>query len=507
MISKEIEAEVKRLYHAEHLTRNGIAKHCGIHLTTVNRILGLRVKEVPAPLLRTSVVDPYVAFLLEKLKEYPNIRSTRLFLMLVDRGFKGSVQQLRRRVQILRPGRGKRAHLPLTAFAGDQAQADWAHFGVIKIGKAERKLSCFVMVLSYSRWLYAIFTFDQTLESFLRCHVLAFHHFEGVAREIRYDNLKAAVIDRYGSAVRYNDGLLELAGHYHFRPSACNPYSGNEKGRVERAIRYIRDSFAVGRHFRDLSDANAQLTAWVNETANRRSWPDDRTRTIDQVWREEKERLMALPEHEFSCPHRRQVRSGKTPLVRFDRNDYSIPYGLVGKHLTLVATETTVSLFDAALGVATHQRTYDQGMKVIDRAHFVGLYDRGPGGETVTARAYVIQLIPLADRLFELMIDHGVPLGGATARLLELIAENGESIVRSAVDEALSKGISRPAFLVQLCHRLALNKTHAPSLPMELPDRPGVKNLNIKTHDPASYDSLAIRSSTKPINDKDQNHD
>jgi len=504
MISKDIEAEIKRLYHAEHQSRHSIAKYFGIHQGTVNRVLGLKAKLIRAELIRSTLVDPFVPFVIETLTRHPRMRSTRLYLMLVDRGYKGSVQQLRRRVAHLRPQVQPRTHLPLSAFAGDEAQADWAHFGVIKVGKAERMLSCFVMVLSYSRYLFARFTFDQTLESFLRCHVLAFRHFGGAVRQVRYDNLKSAVIDRHGDAVRYNDALLELAGHYHFRPSACNPYSGNEKGRVERTIRFVRDSFATGRVYRDLADANSQLSEWVDKVANRRPWPDDRLQTVHDVWQDEQQRLLSLPANDLSSTLKRPTRSGKTPLVRFDRNDYSIPYQLVGKPLTLIANDDDVKIFEADSEIARHKRSYDQGQRIIDRSHFIGAYERRPGAETVTARAYLTALIPATNRLFELMVEHGVGLGAGVAKILSLITEYGEAVVGRAVGEAVTKEIARPAFVAQLCQRYALEKKATPTLPIDLPDRPGVRELTTKTHDPSNYDHLARNSDNKKPEEGDK---
>ena len=94
--------------------------------------------------------------------------------MLRDRGFTGSAVQLRRHVRTVRPTPPAEAYLRLATLRGEQAQADWAHFGAIQIGRARRALSCFVLVLSWSRAVYARFALDQTLESFLRGHVEAF---------------------------------------------------------------------------------------------------------------------------------------------------------------------------------------------------------------------------------------------------------------------------------------------------------------------------------------------
>ena len=131
------------------------------------------------------------------------------------------------------------------------------------------------MVLSWSRALHALFTLDQTLESFLRGHVEAFSYFQGAPRAVAYDNLRSAVLERRGEAIRFHPRLLELCGHYHFVPRPCAPARANEKGRVERAIRYLRDAFFAARPFRDVEDLNAQFAAWRETVAHARRGPGD----------------------------------------------------------------------------------------------------------------------------------------------------------------------------------------------------------------------------------------
>jgi transposase len=104
------------------------------------------------------------------------------------------------------------------------------------------------MVLSYSRKVFLHFFLNARTENFLRGHELAFNYFAGSPRVALYDNLKSAVLDRQGDAVRFNPTLLKFAAHYRFEPRPCAVYRGNEKGRVERAIRYIRSNFYTGRH-------------------------------------------------------------------------------------------------------------------------------------------------------------------------------------------------------------------------------------------------------------------
>jgi transposase len=108
--------------------------------------------------------------------------------MIRARGYSGSVFPVRRCVKRIRPVPAHEAFFRLSTLPGEEAQADWGSFGTLRVGSALRPLSCFVLVLSWSRATFARFTLDQTLESFLRCHVEAFGTFGGAPRTILYDN-------------------------------------------------------------------------------------------------------------------------------------------------------------------------------------------------------------------------------------------------------------------------------------------------------------------------------
>lgn len=488
MLPPETKAEIKRLFFAEHLTMNMIAEKLGVHHDTVKAAIEVE-RFHPKVVFRSSQMDVFVPFIIKTLEDFPKLRSTRLFQMLQDRGYRGSVQQLRRRVRDLRP-KAVRAYLPQTVFAGEQAQVDWGHFGKLVVGKATRRLSCFVMVLAYSRMLYARFVFDQSMENFLQCHVNAFRAFSGVPRVLRYDNLKSAVIERFGQAIRFNPALLEMAGHYRFRPSACNPYSGHEKGRVERNVRYIRDNFFAGRHFASLADANAQLKAWLDGICNVRPWPDDKRRRVSEVFEEEKERLLPLPEHDYAIEHPRPVSSSKIPYIRFDLNSYSIPYKMVQKPLSLVVSEHLVRILDGKDEIARHVRSYDSGERIKCDEHFAGLYDQKPAAEVGDSRAFIVRAIPEAEKLFELMIAQGIPLGASTRRLLELLEEHGVTALRDAAKEAVRREIPRMAFLTMRLNERARSIKSPPPVPLVLPDRPGVRDITVEQHNLAGYDQL-----------------
>src|SRR6202158_4331862 len=298
MISPETRAEIRRYFYAEHWKIGTIARELNVHPDAVrNAIESERFKSMQP--LRASIVDPYIEFIRDTLERHPRLRATRIYAMVRDRGYTGSVVQLRRAVGRLRP-QIREPFLQLHTFPAEQAQVEWAHFGCVIVVRAKRALSCFVATLSYSRALYLEFFFDQTMENFLRGHVHAFEAWRGQPRVILYDNLKSAVLERRGNQILFHPRLLELSAHYHFAPRPCQVRAGNQKGRVERAIRYVRDSFWAGRAFTTLAECNRQALVWRDEGAHRRRWPDDSARTVAQAFTEEQPRLLPLPMHPFT---------------------------------------------------------------------------------------------------------------------------------------------------------------------------------------------------------------
>ena len=159
----------------------------------------------------------------------------------------------------------------------------------------------------------------------------------GTARTLLYDNMKSVVLERRGDAIRFHPTLLELAAHYRFEPRPVPPARGIEKGRVERLIRFARQSFFSARRFRDLDDLNDQADEWCRTRAAERPCPEDPQRTVAEVFAEERAHLIELPDNPFPCEERVEVQVSKTPYIRFDANDYSIPHRYVGRTLVVSA--------------------------------------------------------------------------------------------------------------------------------------------------------------------------
>lgn len=498
MLDAETSAEIRRLYYAEHWKIGTIATAKGVHPDAVRRALsepGVRGESRAA---RAKITDAFLPIIRETLEKYPRLRATRLYQMLRERGYGGSAVQLRRVVRAIRPSQVE-AFTVLTALPGESAQADWADFGPVTIGRAERRLSCFVMTLSYSRALYAEFTLDQTLESFMRGHVRAFAFFGGAPRRVLTDNLRSVVLERRGDQFRFHPRYLELAGQYLFQPAPCRPARGNEKGRVERSIRYLRDSFFAGRTFSTLAAINAEVRKWIDEVAHTRAWMDDPSRTVAAVFREEQPRLLSLPKHPPIPLHRLEVESGKTHYVRFDRNDYSIPPTHVRRPLTLLAGDTEIRILDGANQIARHERSWDRGRRVTDPRHVEALLASKRKALESTSNSPLEIAVPEV-RAF---LDAAFPSTRSTSALLghltRLRSLYGSVLLASALREATERHtptLASVEFLIERARRAQQRKT---PLEIDLSDRPDLAALHVQPHKLEIYDRLTFdRSEQEP---------
>jgi transposase len=485
MISPETRVQIRHYFYAEHWKIGTIAQALEVHPDTVRR--ALEVERFPhAEPLRPSIVDSYLPFVRQVLEQHPRLRATRLYRMIRDRGYSGSVEQLRRAVARLRP-QPHEAFLRLQVFPAEQAQVDWAYFGSVLVGRAKRRLSCFVITLSWSRALYLEFFFDQTMENFLRGHVRAFQDWSGAPRVVLYDNLRSAVLERRGDQIHFNPRLLELAAHYHFAPRPCQVRAGNQKGRVERAIRYVRDSFWAGRVFTTLAECNRQALLWRDEVAHQRRWPDDSARTVAQAFDEEQPRLLALPLHPFNTDRIEEVRSRKTLYVHFDLNDYSIPPEAVGRPLTLVASDTEVRLLDGTAEIARHRRSYDRQQAILDPAHEQALLRTKRKALHATRAGRLAQAVPESEDLLERAFAQGESAARQTAQLLRLLDLYGVAALRRAIQEALERNTPRASSVAFLLRR---NQRSSPLPALDLSRHPEAQALEVRPHDLETYDEL-----------------
>ena len=471
----EIEVEILRLHFGEHWPVGTIARQLGIHADVVRRVIG-RQHGPAAPAHRpASVLAPYYEFVEQTLRAYPTLRATRLYDMLRERGYPGSPRTVREYVARVRPEPKAEAYLRLETLAGEQAQIDWAHVGKVAVPGGERALWVFVIVLSYSRALWGELVFDTTVHSLCRSLIRASAFFGGVTRQWLFDNPKTVVQERVGDAVRFHPTLLGLCAHFRVQPRLCGVRQPEHKGKVERAIRYLRDRFFAGRHITDPAHGNRELLQFLDEIALRRPHPRDPSRTVGNLLAEERPRLLALPDPMPSTEHAIAIDIDKQAFARFDANRYSVPSTYSERTLTLAGDDRVVRFLDGTAEVARHARTFGKNQVVEDPAHRVKLVRERPRGRDLKGRDRLRAVSPRIDELLGIWVDDGRLVGAMCFRLVKLLDLYGEHVFAAAVDDVLDKQATDVGALVVACEQRRRQQSRPVpvdvSLPAHIPDR------------------------------------
>lgn len=488
VIPKETEADILRLHHAEGWPPGTIAAQLDVHHDVVDRVLEQDGQVPTTQVARRSIVDPYLPFMQKTLKKYPKLTASRLHEMVCGRGYPGGPDHFRHIVAGIRPRKSAEAYLRLRTLAGEQAQVDWGHFGKVAIGRAQRVLMCFVMVLSWSRRIFLRFFYGAQMENFHRGHVAAFSAFGGVPREILYDNLKSAVLERIDDAIRFHPQHLALAGHYRFKPKPVGVYRGNEKGRVERAIQYIRRSFFAARQYVDILDLNNQAESWATGIASDRRCPEDETLTVREAFEQEKSRLLPLPANPFETQERVAVRIGKTPYARFDLNDYSVPHTRVRRQVTVVATLDKVRIIDGTEVIAEHRRSFNRREQIEDLEHIAALREHKSASRKHRAIDRLHHAVPTSKLLLEHLAERGDNLGSATATLMHLLDSFGAKELEGAIAEALESGSPSPHSVQVILDQRLHERQQPPPIAVPLTENARARDVSVTPHNLADYD-------------------
>ena len=480
------ENEIRRLHDVEKWKRGTIVSSLGVHSDVVERVLdhGASRPLVLSP--RASLVDPYVDFIDETLKLYPRLRATRLFDMIQLRGYEGGVATLRRHVAEVRPVPRGEVYLRTERLIGEQSQIDWAHVGSLAVQGGERPLWVFVLMLAYSRAMWAELVFDLTVESLRRSLVRAARLFDGVTRQWLFDNPKTVVLERHGDAVRYHPGLLEIAGALRVQPRLCRPRRPTDKGGVERANRYLHDRFFAARTITSIGDGNRQLLAFIRDIANTRPHPRFRDRTVAEVLAEEKARLLSLPsslpETDLVAP----ARADTTAFVRFGTNLYSVPPRYARETVTLVASDAEVRLLDGANLVAKHERSWGKHQVIEEPEHRRLLLEQKRAAQIPKTRDRLLTMVPRIAALYTRWVEEGRQVGLMTARTGKLLDLYGADVLVKAVDDLLARGLHDPGALALRCEE-ARRKAGAP-IPVVLEFGAHVPERTVTPHDLGQYD-------------------
>lgn len=357
----------------------------------------------------------------------------------------------------------------------------------------------FVMVLSWSRQIYLQFYLNAQMENFLRGHVGAFEAWAGLPKVLLYDNLKSAVLERQGDAIRFHPTLLALSAHYRFEPRPVAVARGNEKGRVERAIRYIRDSFFAGRNWKTLEQLNQQADQWCQGVSADRRCPENHDLSVREAFLQEQPSLLALPDNPFDSRERVAVIARKTPYIRFDLNDYSIPHRQVQKTLTVLADLARVRILDGVAVIAEHARSFGKGEQVEDEDHINALWLAKTHARLHRGQDRLTAASDHVPALLQQSIERGHVLKTTVRLLNQLLDDYGRAELHIALAEALKKQSPYPQAVQQILERRREEQNKPPPLAVAVPEK--VKQYSVKPASLSDYDQLSAHTEEDEKND------
>jgi hypothetical protein len=258
---------------------------------------------------------------------------------------------------------------------------------------------------------------------------------------------------------------------------------------VERSIRYIRDNFFAARSFSSLEDLNAQADSWVRGAASQRRCPEDTKMSVQEAYELELPQLLELPANPFDCDELRAVSAGKTPYVRFDLNDYSIPHTHVQRSLTVSANLSEVRILDGQQVLASHRRCWGQGQQIEVEAHLEELVAHKRAARAHRDTDRLVHAIPQVQTLLTEAAKRGEPLGRTASQLQDLLDVHGRTQMTAAVADALKRGVPHPNAV-----RLALERQRQaqtpPPLGLALPAHVRERDIAVRPHNLDGYDQL-----------------
>jgi hypothetical protein len=280
--------------------------------------------------------------------------------------------------------------------------------------------------------------------------------------------------------------LLDLAGRYRTQLRLCAVRKANQKGRVERAIRYLRDRFFAGRIIHSVEQGNRELGTFIAEVAHPRPHPTLPGRTVADCLAEEQQRLLPLPVPLPSTDLVEPVAVDKTAFVRFDTNLYSVPPAFASQSLTLVADDERVRLVDGVSMVAEHARCFGRRQTVECTEHRVDLLALKRGARATKGKDRLRVVAPEIDALYERWVEVGRNLGFMTVRTLKLLDLYGDDIFKAAIAEVILRGSHDPGAIAVTCEQLRLAACRPVPIPVALADH--VLDRDVVPHDLEKYD-------------------
>ncbi|MFO7951551.1 MAG: IS21 family transposase [Bacillota bacterium] len=371
-----METTVKTLFEKGY-NKTQIGNMLGIDRKTVRKVLRNQDKDhkrekKPHP----SVLDKHREFIEASINK--ELTNQRIFQDLQKKvGFEGSYSTVRDYVRKIK-GEQQAVYMVIETLPGEEGQVDFGYIGNLKIGNKRRKAWIFVMTLSYSRYMFVKIVFDQSIKTFISCHLDAFRYFGGVPETVKIDNLKAGIIEANFYEPVVQRTYAAFAAHYGFWAQPTRVYTPTDKGKVERAVDYVKENCFKGRDFKNATEAADFLLDWLENVANKRIHGTTKKRPVEVFQNGEKAKLQPLNTKDFIFSDSAKATVNNNCHLAYKGNYYSAPFQYIGLELNLIEVNNMLKIYFDQEEVALH--TLWEG----EKGHYVTNKNHYPASKTIT---------------------------------------------------------------------------------------------------------------------------
>lgn len=484
-------SEIRRRVLVEGVSRRQILRETKMHWLTLKKILehseppGYR-QQAPRPRKKLGAYVERIQQILKEDQAMPRKQrhtAKRIWERLREDGFTGGYTVVKDAVRELTQ-KNQEVFVPLVHRPGE-AQVDFGH-ALAKVNGRLRKVAFFVMALPYSDASFVMAFERECMETFWEGHVRAFEFFGGVPKRITYDNTKVAVSQILGKERRLTQGFLQLKSHYLFDHHFCRVARGNEKGVVEGQVKFTRLNYFVPvPQVRDLAQLNTDLRqrCAADQQRRLRGQPGPKA----QLLAEDQKAFLPLPATAFEACRKFSTTASSLSLVRFDRNDYSVPVRWAHHPIVAKGYCDQVVLCGDGSEVARHPRIWEAEEVCFEPLHYLALLETKPGALD-HARPLMGWTLPECFGLLRRRLE--AERDGAGTReyikVLRLLEKHSLPQLRRAVEQALAVGaITRDAVAQFLYPREDWGATL-----FSLDGHPHLRHVRVAAPNLASYAAL-----------------
>lgn len=322
--------------------------------------------------LKAGKLDPFKGYLESRIEQFPFLSSIRLLEEIRNQGYDGGYTIVKDYIRTIRPKRSVIAEIRYETKPGVQAQVDWSDCLYLTFDGETKRINCFSMILGYSRMRYVEFTTSTDIQTFLLCHQHAFDYFGGVTQEILYDNMKVVVIKRKNPSTTsdFHSSFVDFRDHYGFTSYLCRPYRAKTKGKIERAIRYIKENFLYGRFFSSIDDLNNRAYEWMEKVNHQ---VHGTTLEVPYIRHKEEQLcpISSIPPYQIKRRFERII--SKDSFISLFGNRYSVPWKYARQNAIVeVAGNRVIVAVDGEV-ICEHNLLSGKNELSKNKEHFEGL--------------------------------------------------------------------------------------------------------------------------------------